>query len=148
MTITKILSKHIYLSPNQILNYMMHLNRSLLAVLVFIMVSCSGRKELSQWRGPDRDGKYPQTGLLKQWPDGAMRNGLICWAGLFSMRNVCSARLSIKRSFFVLMPGRVISSMFRTRCPVERLFLLKDSFIVTELTEFWPWLRQMRPVAG
>jgi len=48
----------------------MHLNKSLLAVLVFIMVSCSGRKEFSQWRGPDRDGKYPQTGLLKEWPDG------------------------------------------------------------------------------
>ncbi len=23
---------------------------------------------LSQWRGPGRDGKYPETGLLKQWP--------------------------------------------------------------------------------
>ncbi len=44
--------------------------RSLLPVLVFfMMVSCSDNKELSQWRGPDRDGKYPQTGLLKQWPD-------------------------------------------------------------------------------
>ncbi len=34
-----------------------------------MMVSCSGRKEFSQWRGPERDGKYPQTGLLNQWPD-------------------------------------------------------------------------------
>lgn len=24
---------------------------------------------MSQWRGPDRTGKYAQTGLLKQWPD-------------------------------------------------------------------------------
>lgn len=23
-----------------------------------------------QWRGPDRDGKYPDTGLLKEWPEG------------------------------------------------------------------------------
>ena len=23
-----------------------------------------------QWRGPDRDGKYPDTGLLKSWPEG------------------------------------------------------------------------------
>jgi len=23
-----------------------------------------------QWRGPDRDGKYPDTGLLRKWPDG------------------------------------------------------------------------------
>jgi len=47
----------------------MYLNRLLLAVLVFVMVSCSGKKEFSQWRGPDRDGKYPETGLLKEWPD-------------------------------------------------------------------------------
>jgi hypothetical protein len=48
----------------------MHLNKLILAVLVTLIVSCSGKKEFSQWRGPDRDGKYPQTGLLKQWPDG------------------------------------------------------------------------------
>ncbi len=47
----------------------MHFKQSLLAVLIFALVSCAGREELSQWRGPDRDGKYPQTGLLNQWPD-------------------------------------------------------------------------------
>ena len=46
----------------------MSIMKTLLAVLIFMMVSCSGSDELSQWRGPDRDGKYPQTGLLKQWP--------------------------------------------------------------------------------
>lgn len=25
--------------------------------------------EISQWRGPNRDGKYPDTNLLKQWPE-------------------------------------------------------------------------------
>jgi len=55
--------------PEPNLNCTMSFKKSLLAVLIFIMVSCSGRKELSQWRGPDRDGKYPQTGLLNQWPD-------------------------------------------------------------------------------
>jgi len=24
----------------------------------------------AQWRGPERDGRYPDTGLLKQWPEG------------------------------------------------------------------------------
>jgi outer membrane protein assembly factor BamB len=33
------------------------------------MISCSGNEEFSQWRGPDRDGKYPDTELLKQWPE-------------------------------------------------------------------------------
>jgi outer membrane protein assembly factor BamB len=26
-------------------------------------------QETAQWRGPDRDGKYPETGLLKKWPE-------------------------------------------------------------------------------
>ena len=47
----------------------MYANKLLLAVLVFIMISCSGKREFSQWRGPDRDGNYPETGLLKEWPD-------------------------------------------------------------------------------
>jgi len=47
----------------------MSLKRSLLPVLLFLMmVSCSDKKEVSQWRGPERDGKYSQTGLLNQWP--------------------------------------------------------------------------------
>ncbi len=55
--------------PELKLNCTMSIKKSLLAVLILIMVSCSGKKDLSQWRGPDRDGKYPQTGLLNQWPD-------------------------------------------------------------------------------
>ena len=27
----------------------------------------------TQWRGPNRDGKYPDTGLLKEWPEGGPR---------------------------------------------------------------------------
>jgi len=42
---------------------------SLFGTIVFILVSCSNKKEVSQWRGPERDGKYPQSGLLTQWPD-------------------------------------------------------------------------------
>ena len=51
----------------------MAIKKTLLAALIFILVSCSERKELSQWRGPDRDGKFPDTGLLKQWPDDGPR---------------------------------------------------------------------------
>lgn len=48
----------------------MSLKQSSFAILCFlIMVSCTDKSELSQWRGPDRNGKYPQTELLKSWPD-------------------------------------------------------------------------------
>lgn len=68
MFLHEVLGSLIYLCPNQFVLNML-LKKSLLAVLVIIMVSCSDGSELSQWRGPDRDGKYPQTGLLKQWPE-------------------------------------------------------------------------------
>ena len=36
------------------------------AILLF---SCVESVEISQWRGPNRDGKFPGTNLLKQWPE-------------------------------------------------------------------------------
>ena len=47
----------------------MKLRETLFSVILVAMVSCSGSIEKSQWRGPDRDGKYPGTGLMKQWPE-------------------------------------------------------------------------------
>ena len=38
--------------------------------VLFIMISCSREKtSFSQWRGPNRDGIYNETGLLKEWPE-------------------------------------------------------------------------------
>lgn len=37
--------------------------------LLLLIGSCYGDKqEMSQWRGPNRDGIYNETGLLKEWP--------------------------------------------------------------------------------
>lgn len=33
-----------------------------------MLSSCSD--EISQWRGPNRDGIYPGKDLVKEWPDG------------------------------------------------------------------------------
>jgi len=44
-------------------------------LLVFSLVSligfgsCQEKKTFSDWRGPNRDGIYPETGLMKQWPE-------------------------------------------------------------------------------
>lgn len=37
-------------------------------VLLFLFSGFSGPKKSSQWRGLNRDGIYPETNLLKQWP--------------------------------------------------------------------------------
>lgn len=36
-------------------------------VFVFLSLVITAQ-EIAQWRGPNRDGKYPDTGLLKEWP--------------------------------------------------------------------------------
>lgn len=36
-------------------------------ISLFILVNIFAQ-EASQWRGPNRDGNYPETGLLKEWP--------------------------------------------------------------------------------
>ena len=49
----------------------MKYTKSIPAFLIAFLFSCSpSEPEISQWRGPERDGKYPETGLLKSWPEG------------------------------------------------------------------------------
>lgn len=39
-------------------------------LIATLLASCtSSVLEKSQWRGPNRDGKFPDTGLLKEWPE-------------------------------------------------------------------------------
>ncbi len=48
---------------------MMHLEAAV-AILLCQAASPSAKAEWNQWRGPNRDGMSPDTGLLKQWPSG------------------------------------------------------------------------------
>ena len=40
-----------------------------LLMLSFLFAFQSYAQEGSQWRGPNRDGKYPAKNLLKKWPE-------------------------------------------------------------------------------
>lgn len=45
--------------------------RNLFAAFVLVTMVCGVRgADWPQWQGPDRDGKSPDTGLLKEWPEG------------------------------------------------------------------------------
>lgn len=55
----------------------MNINRCLVKILVISAMICitvttsiGKANEWPWWRGPNRDGKSPDTGLLKEWPDG------------------------------------------------------------------------------
>ncbi|WP_167607369.1 PQQ-binding-like beta-propeller repeat protein [Maribellus sediminis] len=38
-------------------------------ILIVFTFSCLQKQEISDWRGPNRDGIYNETGLLKEWPE-------------------------------------------------------------------------------
>ncbi len=42
---------------------------TLIIMVAFFIGSQLFSQEIAQWRGPDRDGIYPETGLLKEWPE-------------------------------------------------------------------------------
>jgi outer membrane protein assembly factor BamB len=45
------------------------MNRIFLTIIAAIFCYGLNSQEISQWRGPDRNGIYKETGLLKKWPD-------------------------------------------------------------------------------
>ncbi len=53
-----------------------YINRIAIAALVMLVLTGLELKaQDGQWRGPNRDGKYPDTGLEKSWPeDGPARS--------------------------------------------------------------------------
>lgn len=43
--------------------------RNLTILVISLIYVSASAQEVSQWRGPDRNGIYRETGLLKKWPD-------------------------------------------------------------------------------
>lgn len=39
-------------------------------VTLAFFAQCNSKHEMSQWRGPERNGIYPESNLLTQWPEG------------------------------------------------------------------------------
>jgi len=44
--------------------------RIVLIAVINLFIHSSMAQVASQWRGPERTGVYPETGLLKEWPEG------------------------------------------------------------------------------
>ncbi len=45
------------------------MKRVILVMTLSLIIGSLIAQEIAQWRGPNRDGKYPDTGLMKQWPE-------------------------------------------------------------------------------
>ena len=46
-----------------------NMKKLLLVIFCIVLVSVADA-QIYQFRGPNRDGKFPETGLLKEWPEG------------------------------------------------------------------------------
>src|SRR5688572_15509509 len=44
--------------------------RFLLPLSLSVSTILAAPGDVPQWRGPNRDGNFPETGLLKSWPSG------------------------------------------------------------------------------
>ena len=38
-------------------------------ITILLLFTFAANAQLVQWRGPNRDGKFPETGLMKEWPE-------------------------------------------------------------------------------
>ena len=45
------------------------MKRTTIIISVFLITALTFSQSISQWRGPQRDGIYPETGLLSVWPE-------------------------------------------------------------------------------
>ncbi len=47
----------------------LHFAAFVAAMVLIILSSCNSKQEVYEWRGPGRSGVYPETGLMKAWPE-------------------------------------------------------------------------------
>ncbi len=47
----------------------MNINKPVSLLIFFILTACNEPLSISQWRGPNRDGIYPESQLLTSWPE-------------------------------------------------------------------------------
>jgi outer membrane protein assembly factor BamB len=48
----------------------MKTSKIILVFIITVLLSAEMSAQLVQWNGPNRDGHYPGTGLLRDWPEG------------------------------------------------------------------------------
>ena len=85
--------------------------RLLILCFAVFMISSAIAQEASRWRGPTADGKYPDTGVMKQWPQMVRK----CFGVLKIWDKVTQLLLFImEKSMFLAPLNQQASFMFLT----------------------------------
>jgi outer membrane protein assembly factor BamB len=128
---------------------MLHMGKLFISsVLMFMILSCSERQpvdvEIAQWRGPARDGIYPDTGLLKEWPEGGPE---MLWAfeGLGAGHG--SPVIAGDYIYVTGIPDTISSGGFLYKLDLKGNLIWKKSY-GPDFTENFPGSRSTPTVAG
>jgi outer membrane protein assembly factor BamB len=94
-------------------------------VLVLFLAGFSTPKKISQWRGPNRDGIYPETNLLKQWPAEGPK---LLWSFQQLGTGQGSVAVADNRIFVTGIPDTVKSEGFLFTFDTDGKLLWKKSY--------------------
>lgn len=67
-------------------------------IVITILTQCNSKQEIAQWRGPNRDGVYPEKNLLTQWPESGPK---LLWEYDSLGQGYSSAAVTSKRVYTV-----------------------------------------------
>ena len=45
------------------------MSKTFTAIMLLVFYITISAQDIAQWRGPNRNGIYNETGLMKKWPD-------------------------------------------------------------------------------
>ncbi len=114
----------------------------ILITLLFLSVSTAGTAQVyNNWRGPDRDGKYPDTGLLKQWPENGPK---MLWAYEELGKGFSSAVIANNK---IYITGTENDDGYIYELSLQGAFLKKIPY-GKEMIESYPGSRSTPTIAG
>jgi outer membrane protein assembly factor BamB len=121
------------------INNMKHL--TIIVILCLLIGHTAIAQVYSNWRGPDRDGKYLDTGLLKQWPDNGPK---MIWAYEKLGKGFSSAVISNNKIYVTGVEG---DDGFVYELSMNGELLRKIPY-GKDMVESWPGSRSTPTIAG
>jgi len=107
---------------------------SIFLIFAAILFACTSRNEIAQWRGPERNGIYPEKNLLTQWPDSGPK---LLWRFDSLGTGYSSAAVTSERVYTI---GTIDSISYVFSFNTSGKLLWKKE-LGREWTKTWPGMR-------
>ena len=113
-------------------------------ILVCVIATFTSASAQSQWRGPNRDGIYPETGLLKKWPAEGPK---MLWSFDGLGIGMGSVAISKEKIFVTGIPDTLTSEGFLFKFDTGGKLLWKKSY-GKDWTGIFPGARSTPTIVG